>query len=157
MRLFEPVSTPPAKQKANGHAVPPALIEDAIPLPSLLLLRSRSYLDGLYSKQHLSVREIARLVEVSRSTVLEALSRFGIPQNGNGYKRVGHLPFGFDYLSHQLVKNKAEQAVIRMIRQYRVGGLSLQQIAGKLNQRLTPTKNNGVWQANTVRGILARV
>lgn len=59
-------------------------------------------------------------------------------------------------LNYKLVKNKAEQVVIRMIRQYRVGGLSLRQIAGKLNQRLTPTKNNGVWQANTVREILAR-
>ena len=46
MRLFEPVSAPPDKRRANGHAVRPALIEDAIPLPSLLLLRSRSYLDG---------------------------------------------------------------------------------------------------------------
>ena len=154
--LFEPVPSPPAKQKANGHAVPPALIEDAIPLPSLLVLRSRSYLDGLYSKQHLSVREIERLADVSRSVVLEALDRFGIPQNGNGHKRTGHLPFGFDFLNHQLAKNKAEQATIRMMRQYRAGGLSLREIAGNLNQKLIPTKNNGIWQANTVRGILAR-
>jgi hypothetical protein len=88
--------------------------------------------------------------------VLEALDRFGIPQNGNGHKRVGHLPFGFDYLNHQLVKNSAEQATIRMMRQYRAGGLSLREIAGSLNQRLVPTKNNGIWQTNTVRGILAR-
>jgi site-specific DNA recombinase len=66
------------------------------------------------------------------------------------------LPFGFDYLNHQLVMNKAEQEVIRMIRQYRVGGLSLREIAGRLNQRLIPTKNSGIWQANTVRNILAR-
>jgi hypothetical protein len=45
--------------------------------------------------------------------VLEALDRFGIHQNGNGHKRVGPLPFGFDYLNHQLVKNKGEQPVIR--------------------------------------------
>ena len=43
-----------------------------------------------------------------------------------------------------------------MIRQYRVGGLSLRGGAGELNQRLIPTKNNGIWQANTVRNILAR-
>jgi predicted DNA-binding protein YlxM (UPF0122 family) len=134
----------------------PALIEDTIPLPSLLLLRSRSYLDGLYSKQHLSVREIARLTEESRSVVLEALDRFGIPRNGNGHKRTGHVPFGFDYLNHRLVKNSAEQAVIRMMRQHRADGLSLREIAGNLNQRLVPTKQNGVWQASTVREILAR-
>ena len=88
--------------------------------------------------------------------MLEALDRFGIPRNGNGRKRTGHLPFGFDYLNHQLVKNGAEQAAIRMMRQYRAGGLSLREIAGNLNLKLIPTKQNGVWQANTVREILAR-
>ena len=88
--------------------------------------------------------------------VLEALDRFGIPRNGNGHKRTGHVPFGFDYLNHRLVKNSAEQAVIRMMRQHRADGLSLREIAGNLNQRLVPTKQNGVWQASTVREILAR-
>jgi hypothetical protein len=54
------------------------------------------------------------------------------------------------------VKNGAEQAAIRMMRQYQAGGLSLREIAGNLNQMLNPTKQNGVWQANTVREILAR-
>jgi hypothetical protein len=31
--------------------------------------------------------------------VLKALDRFSIPRNGNGHKRTGHLPFGFDYLT----------------------------------------------------------
>jgi hypothetical protein len=119
-------------------------------------LRSKSYLEQLYVGRHLSAREIARLADVSRSAVLEALDRSGIPQNGNGHKRPGHIPFGFDYLNYHLVKNKAEQGVIRLIRQGRAGGLSLRQIAGQLNQRLVPTKNSGVWQANTVRLILAR-
>jgi len=54
------------------------------------------------------------------------------------------------------VKNKTEQEVIRMIRQFRASGLSLWKIAGELNRRLIPTKNRGIWQANTVRKILAR-
>jgi predicted DNA-binding protein YlxM (UPF0122 family) len=123
----------------------------------VLCLRSKDFLEGLYTGEHLSAREIARLVGASRSSVLEALDRFGIPQNGNGHKRTGHLPFGFDYLNYQHVKNKAEQEAIRMMRQYRAGGLSLREIAGELNQKLIPTKNNGIWQANTVRGILTRV
>jgi hypothetical protein len=64
--------------------------------------------------------------------VFEALDRFGILRNGDGRKRTGLLPFGFDYPDHKLVKNGAEQAAIR------------------------PTKQNRIWQANTVRGILAR-
>ena len=54
------------------------------------------------------------------------------------------------------MKNGTEQAAIRMMRQYKAGGLSLREIAGNLNLKLIPTKQNGIWQANTVREILAR-
>jgi hypothetical protein len=123
----------------------------------LLQLRSKNYLERLYSGKHLSIREIAGLTNLSHSVVLASTDRFGIPLNGNGHKRPGQIPFGFEYADYQLVKSKAEQGVIRMIRQYRAGGLSLRQIAGELNQRLVPTKNGGIWQASTVRRILARV
>ena len=153
---FESGPSPRTQQKANARAAPPALIEDTIPFPLLLCLRSKSYLEGLNSKRHLSIREIARLADASHSGVLEALNRFGIPENGNRRTHSGQLPFGFNCLNYKLVKNSAEQTAIRMMRQYRAGGLSLREIAGNLNEKLIPTKNNGIWQANTVREILAR-
>jgi len=79
----------------------------------------------LYSERHLSVREIASLTDLSHSVVLAAMERFGIPQNGNGHKRQGQISFGFNYIDYKIMKNKEEQDVIRMIRQYRAGGLSL--------------------------------
>ena len=147
---------PPDQPKANRGASVPALIEGIIPLPTVLGLRSKGVLETLYRKEHLSAREIERLFGVSHAGVLGALDRFGIPRNGNGRKRTGQLPFGFDYLNYQLVENAAEQAAIRMMRRDRAGGLSLREIAGNLNQMLVPTKHNGVWQANTVRQVLAR-
>ncbi len=36
------------------------------------------------------------------------------------------------------MKNGAEKAAIRMMRQYRTRGLSLREIAGNLNQKLFP-------------------
>jgi len=147
------VFAPRTKQQANRR---PALIDEAMPLPSFLLLRSKSYLEQLYSCRHPSVREIARLADVSHSVVLGALDRLGIPQDGNGHKHPGQLSFGYDYLDYLLAKNRAEQEVIRMIRQFHISGLSLRKIAGELNQRLIPTKNSGIWQANTARAILAR-
>lgn len=134
----------------------PALIEGVVSLPPVLGLRSKSALERLAGGEHLSAREIERLLGASHAGVLEALDRYGIARNGNGRKRTGQLPFGFDHLDHQLVKNGAEQAAIRMMRQYRSGGLSLREIAGNLNLKLIPTKQNGIWQANTVRQILAR-
>jgi hypothetical protein len=127
-----------------------------IQLPSLMQLRSKSYLERLYLNQHLSIREIARLTNASHSVALEAMKRSGVPQNGNGRKHPGQIPFGYDYTDYHLVKNKREQEVIRMIRQFRASCLSLWKIAGELNRCLIPTKNSGIWQANTVRKILAR-
>ena len=153
---FDSVSSPRTEQYANGRPGFPALIEGTIPLPGLALLRSKSYLAQLYAGRHLSARQIARLTEVSRSTALAALSRCGIPKNGHNCTHPGQLPFGYDYQNYSLVKNQAEQGVIRLMQQGRAGGLSLRQIAGQLNQRMVPSKDGGTWQANTVRLILAR-
>ena len=59
-------------------------MEDTLPLPSLLRLRRRSYLEQLNTGGHLSAREIARLTDVRRSVVAEAQDRFSIRQSGNG-------------------------------------------------------------------------
>ena len=131
--LFDSVFAPPAQPEANACGAIPALIEGVIPLPTVLGLRSRGALERLYAREHLSAREIERLIGASHAGVLRALDRFSILRNGDGRKRPGQLPFGFDYLNHQLVKNGAEQAAIRMLRQYRAGGLSLRKIAGSLN------------------------
>jgi hypothetical protein len=104
---FDSVFAPPDQPNANGREAFPALIEGVIPLPPVLGLRSKGVLETLYRKEHLSAREIERLLGVSHAGVLGALDRFGIPRNGNGYTRTGHVPFGFDYLNHQLVKNGA--------------------------------------------------
>ena len=55
------------------------------------------------------------------------------------------------------MKNAGEQQVIRLIRQLHAGGASLNAIARELNRRLVPTKNAGLWQANTVAKILRRI
>jgi hypothetical protein len=44
-----------------------------------------------------------------------------------------------------------------MIKQLKSNGFSLRGIARELNKRLIPTKNNGVWQANTIRKILIKL
>ena len=141
---------------ATGRPGAPALIEGTIPLPGLTQLRSKSYLGQLYAKRHLSARQIARLSDVSRSTAFAALKRCGIPKDGRNRTHPGQLPFGYDYQNYRLVKNQAEQNVIRLMGRAWAEGLSLRQIAGQLNERLVPSKDGGTWQANTVRLILAR-
>ena len=123
----------------------------------MLTLRSKAALERLYTREQLSAREISRLAVASRSGVLKALDRFSVLREKDRPARTGHLPFGFDYINHQLVKNDTEQAAIHVMREHRAAGLSLREIVGVLNRSIVPTKQNGAWQANTVRGILARV
>jgi transposase-like protein len=52
-------------------------------------LRSKSYLAQLYTRRHLSARQIARLTEVGRSTALAALKRFGIAKSGRNRTHPG--------------------------------------------------------------------
>lgn len=133
------------------------LIIGSILLPSKLLLRSKSYLLNLYLRQKLSKREIARQLNVSHSAVIEALRKAGIHGNiSNENKRKGQIPFGYDYKDGKFIKNEREQEAIRLIKQLKANGLSLRGIARELNKNLIPTKNNGIWQANTIRNILNR-
>ena len=53
-------------------------VRDKIPLPSKLLLKNKSHLYRLYVKQKLSKREIARILNVNHSSVIERLREFGI-------------------------------------------------------------------------------
>jgi hypothetical protein len=153
---FESVPSPPNQPEANTRPKVLALIEGIVPIPPVLSLRNRAVLERLYKREHISAREISRLAGASRSGVLNALDRFSISRGNARPARTGHVPFGFEYVNHQLVKNDTEQAAIRMMRKQRAGGLTLRQIVGALNQAFVPTKQNGVWQANTVKEILAR-
>ena len=129
-------------------------------MPGKVLVRSRGFLQDKYTRRGLSARQIAQETGTAHSTVLSALSAAGLTAESskNGHKRLsGQVPFGYVVVDQRLVKCPEEQIVIRMVRQLRVNGLSLRRIAEELNRRLIPTKNNGVWQGNTVKKILDRV
>ena len=76
--------------------------------------------------------------------VLAALSRCGIPKNGHNRTHPGQLPFGYDYEDYRLVKNQAEQGVIRLMQQGRAGGLSLRQIG--------PASSTSAWSSVMMAG-----
>jgi len=151
------VFPPASRQKANPRT--PSLIEDRLPLPGRFLLSDPARLASMHEQAGLSVVQIARRLGVSHAGVVAALRRLGIAADGgrNGHAVKGQVPFGWDFEDCRLVKNGAEQQVIRLMRQLQGGGESLNGIARELNRRLVPTKNAGIWQANTVGKILHRV
>jgi hypothetical protein len=146
--------SPRTKQYTNKKIY---LIQDTLPLPGRLLVQSKQHLKTLV-KQHLSSREIGRKLDISHQTVLSAISKYGLnDSNGSDRQKSGRIPFGWDYVDYQLKKNREEQEVIRIIKQLKSTGFSLRGISTELNKQLVPTKNNGIWHANTVKKILERV
>lgn len=133
------------------------LIQDSLPLPGRFQLQSEKYLKSLVN-QNLSSREIGRELNISHQAVLSAINKHGLNgSNGSDRHKPGQIPFGWDYVDYQLKKNKEEQEVIRIIKQLKATGFSLRGISTELNKQLVPTKNNGIWHANTVKKILERV
>ena len=96
---------------------------------------------------------------MSHSAVIEHLRNYGIKRETEINKKnqlKGQIPFGFNVRNGHLIKNIREQNIIREIKQMHITGFSLREIANELNKRRIPTKNNGIWQANTIRKILLR-
>ena len=114
---------------------------------------------SLHAKGDLSARQTAARLGVSHSAVLAALAKLGVvcERRHSGQLLKGQMPSGWDLGDGRLVKNVGEQQVIRLIGQFHAGGQSLNAIAREPNRRLVPTKNAGVWQANTVTEILRRI
>ena len=114
-------------------------------------MQSKQHLKTLV-KQHLSSREIGRELQISHQAVLSAIEKCGLNgSNGTDRQKPGQIPFGWDYIDYQLKKNREEQEVIRVIKQLKSSGFSLRGISSKFNKQLVPTKNNGIWHANTVK------
>ena len=91
--------------------------------------------------------ELERALIAQRTVdALAELKRQGRPWN--------HAPFGWDVESGRLMRNEAEQRVIRSIRAQRTRGASYRVIAAALAAKGVPTKRGGTWAAATVRSLL---
>ncbi len=66
----------------------------------------------------------------------------------------GNPPYGYDRQAHHLVVNQVEAEVVRLIYESAGDGLSLSEIASKLNMRKARTKLGGDWSRRQVHRIL---
>jgi DNA invertase Pin-like site-specific DNA recombinase len=68
----------------------------------------------------------------------------------------GAVPFGWDAVDGKLVANASEQAALAQIKTWRLCGLTLKEIANRLNAAGVPAKRGGVWRKQSVRSVLKR-
>jgi DNA invertase Pin-like site-specific DNA recombinase len=99
----------------------------------------------------------ALLAETYRKEISEKTKRAMTFKRQRGEKLGGDVPFGFRAEGGRLIPDKAEQAVIRTAAEHRKCGLSLREIAAKLEEIGAKTKRGlAEWNAVQVQRILAR-
>lgn len=67
------------------------------------------------------------------------------------------IPYGFDEIEGQLIRNDSEYAILSLIqRLYEIDGYGFRKIATTLNRREISAKQGGIWYAKTVQQVYER-
>jgi site-specific DNA recombinase len=101
-------------------------------------------------------RMLAVLAEFERDLVSERTTTAMQHLRSQG-RRVGRwLPYGFDLDAdgQHLTENPAEQQTVALIRQWHGAGVSLRDIADKLNAKGVPAKQGGAWSHVAIHRVL---
>ncbi len=72
----------------------------------------------------------------------------------NGAFKISYAPFGYCVQNGELIVNEEEAVWVRWIFAHALNGTTCTAIARQLNEKKVPTKRNGTWTENTVRGML---
>lgn len=88
--------------------------------------------------------------------VIRARTRHALKAKRAQGLRAGNVPFGFSLAEDRktLVPNHDEQRTLAEIRELRVQGCSMPQIAARLNQRGVVTRSGSEWRFEYVRRLL---
>ncbi len=96
---------------------------------------------------------LAAFAEFERTLIAERTSA-ALSHKKRNRQLYNHLPFGFQREGKQLVPHEGEQKVLKHIFQCRKDGLSLYDIACRLNDLGVPSKKGGKWHAATIAHIV---
>ena len=98
-------------------------------------------------------KALAGLAAIERLNIGERIAGSQMKRKALGLV-YSSTPYGADRHGPMLVKNEAEQAVIKRMKQMHKAGSSYRQIAEHLNDEGVPTKKAKKWYPTTVRNII---
>lgn len=102
------------------------------------------------------VNMTASLAQLERDQVSER-TQMAMQHKKEQGQHCGAAPFGFAMVDKELVRIEAESSVIGFIQSLRDEGLTLRQIADRLNAENIATQRGGKWYATTVKNVLDKV
>jgi hypothetical protein len=115
----------------------------------------------------LSLREVAREIAVSKTTIRKVLLKHGVALRPSTHDQsdgvtlpkkfhVGVAPYGYCVLNGRLVQDPKEQRNVQLILKLRSQGKSLNAIAAYLNGRKVRPRTGKAWDHSIVRSIVQR-
>ena len=72
----------------------------------------------------------------------------------NGTYKIGCSPYGYDAVDGELIVNKQQAEIVRLIFSEALSGKGVHKIAKELNARGLKGKNGGRWTSTTIRGMI---
>jgi len=96
---------------------------------------------------------MSALAELERAMIRERTKAALASKKARG-ERVGTVPYGFEAEGGKLIENSIEQAALAEMKAWRACGMTLRQIATKLNVDGVSAKRGGVWRAQSVASVL---
>ena len=102
-------------------------------------------------------RMLAVLAEFERDLVSERTKSALAHLRKNGRKTGGDIPFGYDCVEGELIPNRKEMKVVKLILQFHRQGKGLREICRELQRRHYKTKRgNSKWSPSQVVRIISR-
>jgi len=134
-------------------------LTDPIEIPENRAYRDTSVLHQKYVVEWATLTQIAKEFLCSRSAVVKALVKAGIPLRQQS--KEGCLPrsvgYGTVIVEGRRVPSQVEERVIKTITSLRRDGLSFDKIADRLTQLGIPTKTRRKkWNGGCIRAIILR-
>ena len=119
------------------------------------LLSVQDQIDTRSAAGRLVLNVLVSVAQWERETISERTTSALAHKKATG-KVYGVVPFGFDRVGDDLIRNEGELAIIAQIRVWRSEDLSLAEIAKRLNEQGAMTKQGAVWGPMQVKRVLDR-
>jgi len=104
----------------------------------------------------LIINVLGSVSQWEREVIAERTSEALQEKKRQGKKYTNIAPYGYKWENKTLVKNEAEQKIIKQVFKLKKNGLSLQKIANKLNEKNTLKRINTAWKKSDIQNLIKK-
>jgi len=104
----------------------------------------------------LIINVLGSVSQWEREVIAERTSEALQEKKRQGKKYTKIAPYGYKWRNKELVKNEAEQNIIKQVFELKDSGLSLQKIANELNKSNTLKRKKTIWKKSDIQNLIKK-